>query len=145
MEDAELDRQIREGQSERIIFVKSSGATDVPKKQEGYVQSPGHVCNDLGTGHRKNVKTSMAAREMKTHTSSGSSLAAKKLKDIQKPNKRVLRRARRRKRQRNVNAKSHAESHNKFGGCFRCGKKDHRWQQCFKRKKKLLTLWKVLD
>ncbi|VVB04652.1 unnamed protein product [Arabis nemorensis] len=33
----------REGQSERIIFVKSSVATDIPQKQDGSVQSPGHV------------------------------------------------------------------------------------------------------
>ncbi|VVB15674.1 unnamed protein product [Arabis nemorensis] len=69
----------REGQSERIIFVKSSGATDVPQKQDGSVQSPGHICNDLGTGHSKNIKISMAAREMKTHTSSGSSFGCREI------------------------------------------------------------------
>ncbi|VVB02282.1 unnamed protein product [Arabis nemorensis] len=76
----------------------------------------GHICNDRGTGYSKNVKTSMAACEMKTHTSSGSYLAAEKLKGIQKPNKGALRRARRRKQHRKVNPKSHGESHNKFGG-----------------------------
>ncbi|VVA89922.1 unnamed protein product [Arabis nemorensis] len=32
-------------------------------------------------------------------------------------------------------------STHRFRGCFYCGKKGHRWQQCFKRKKKLLMIW----
>ncbi|VVB05222.1 unnamed protein product [Arabis nemorensis] len=85
MDDVELDRQIRSlnngsQQLDNILSMgrTDSGATDVPQKQDESMQSPGHICNDLGTGHSKNVKTSMAAREMKTHTSSGSTLAAEK-------------------------------------------------------------------
>ncbi|VVB04653.1 unnamed protein product [Arabis nemorensis] len=89
----------------------------------------------------------MAAREMKTHTSSGSSLAAEKLKDIQKPNKRALRRARRHKQQRKVNPKSHDTSCVKRLHKFNAADANNGWSLVIHKELKYLTqnnVWNLI-
>ncbi|VVB15263.1 unnamed protein product [Arabis nemorensis] len=91
MEDAELDRHIRSlnNGSQQLDNILAMGRTESIHWGLGYQggssydrEAPRHVYSDSGTGHSTNVKSLMAAREMKTHTSLGSPLIAKKLKDI---------------------------------------------------------------
>ncbi|VVB08010.1 unnamed protein product [Arabis nemorensis] len=113
-------------------------STEASQNQDALKQIPTAkpICVDSRNDRSSRVKRPKVPLQTKKHISLGPIASDKVSKDVLKSDNRISRKASLNTKHESSALKSRVGTTSKFRGCFHCGKIGHRWQRCFKRKKK---------